>query len=625
MGILKALGVPVNVNTFSIVTGFLYASQVLGTAYSKSIISQIEKRFGVTSSFVGTLRVAKNAGSIISYLWLLRYSQTIKHRPRAIAYTASLSICGSLVAAAIHWLSPPYDFTATMNRVETDPTFQSLCNATMHSPDCGTTGESASYADIHNLVYIFYIAEFLYGVGSSPIMPLGLTYMHDNSDNIKSIQNYSVLLGLIPIGWAFSFGAGGLFLKLWVHWPASPPLDNGVPLTPDHDAWVGAWWIGYVVWAVAVAMCTLPMLSFPEKLKTDSVDKTENIPLANKKLELEAPKEKDFEKLEAEFNNLTTFRRLKCIATNKVLLFVILSGIIRVFDMQKSFFMAKYIEMHFGLTASEANFLFALQGPIVISVTLSSGYIYANYLKFNARQMIKWIVALKSLGVIGVLSWYYITCPNDSLRGLFVDEAYTDYDSCGCRTGRKDIVCAEEFAVDTSTRYQYQTACHAACHSQTHGQDNSIIYTDCVDGVNVSASYCKSEVGCSYGGTTTFMWLVLLISMMNCSIQAPIAKTMMDVIPLGQHTLGISVFRLSNKMLGGLWAGPLMGKVIEAACMVFSRDDCGNTGSCLVYDKDILRFNYVIYSEVTVILSILSILPALMLKPAANTELAKYT
>ena len=53
-------------------------------------------------------------------------------------------------------------------------------------------------------------------------------------------------------------------LGLWVDFYRIP---SAVPLSPSDRAWVGAWWLGYLLCAVLYTLPVVPFLGFPKVLK----------------------------------------------------------------------------------------------------------------------------------------------------------------------------------------------------------------------------------------------------------------------------------------------------------------------------------------------------------------------
>ena len=43
-------------------------------------------------------------------------------------------------------------------------------------------------------------------------------------------------------------------------------------MTPADPAWIGAWWLGYVISAVLLLVLTIPMFFFPKHIKPPTTD-----------------------------------------------------------------------------------------------------------------------------------------------------------------------------------------------------------------------------------------------------------------------------------------------------------------------------------------------------------------
>uniref|UniRef100_A0A2C9LKP6 Uncharacterized protein n=1 Tax=Biomphalaria glabrata TaxID=6526 RepID=A0A2C9LKP6_BIOGL len=66
-----------------------------------------------------------------------------------------------------------------------------------------------------------------------------------------------VTLGIL--GPAVAYTMGGLFSKMYVSLEATT-------LTPKHPNWIGAWWLGYVVFGILSLVISIPLFWFPRKL-----------------------------------------------------------------------------------------------------------------------------------------------------------------------------------------------------------------------------------------------------------------------------------------------------------------------------------------------------------------------
>lgn len=83
-----------------------------------------------------------------------------------------------------------------------------------------------------------------------------------------------IMYSMSALGPALGFFMGAVFLSLYVD-----PKEKPAGLTDKHPAWVGAWWLGFIVCAVLSLFVALPLMMFPKHLPIISKeDHTERPP-----------------------------------------------------------------------------------------------------------------------------------------------------------------------------------------------------------------------------------------------------------------------------------------------------------------------------------------------------------
>ena len=97
-----------NAQNFSILMGLNMGAQLLCNTYSKAVVTQIEQRYGLSSTITGSLVASKTVGGIVCLIFLSMYSQNIKDRPKTIALASCVAILGALLAPLPHILGGKY-------------------------------------------------------------------------------------------------------------------------------------------------------------------------------------------------------------------------------------------------------------------------------------------------------------------------------------------------------------------------------------------------------------------------------------------------------------------------------------------------------------------------------------
>ncbi|XP_032872535.1 solute carrier organic anion transporter family member 2B1 [Amblyraja radiata] len=162
-----------SVKFFVLCHGLLQLSQLLVSGYMKSIVSTIEKRFGLSSQNSGMLSSLNEIGSTVLIVFISYFGSRV-HRPRLIG-------CGGiLVSFAAFTMSVPHFI---MGRYVYDGAVQNNVTGTCHpagggpavNESCGTGGHQSD----HHVLSLLMLGQLLLGIGGVPIQPFGISYVDD--------------------------------------------------------------------------------------------------------------------------------------------------------------------------------------------------------------------------------------------------------------------------------------------------------------------------------------------------------------------------------------------------------------------------------------------------------------
>uniref|UniRef100_A0A4W3J2I0 Kazal-like domain-containing protein n=1 Tax=Callorhinchus milii TaxID=7868 RepID=A0A4W3J2I0_CALMI len=184
----------------------------------KSSITQIERRFGVPSSFIGLIDGSFEIGNLL-VVTAVSYFGAKHHRPQIIG--AGLLIVSLVFSSHLFDLEWP------------------VCVSKM------------------NILVL--LGNLLRGVGEAPILPLGISYMDDHSKE-ENLAFYPVAL----IGPIFGFLLGSFCAKLFVD--IGFVNQYGLTITPNDARWVGAWWLGFLIAGVLIIIAAIPLFFFPKSM-----------------------------------------------------------------------------------------------------------------------------------------------------------------------------------------------------------------------------------------------------------------------------------------------------------------------------------------------------------------------
>lgn len=113
----------------------------------------------------------------------------------------------------------------------------------------------------NDLAYsIYIIGNIFIATGAVALFTLGPAFI----DEIVYPKYVSLHIGMYHagglVGPAFGYIVGSSFLRIYV----DPWVDT--TLTPSNPAWVGAWWMGFVLAGVLSMLLSLPFFMYPKKL-----------------------------------------------------------------------------------------------------------------------------------------------------------------------------------------------------------------------------------------------------------------------------------------------------------------------------------------------------------------------
>ena len=176
-------------------------------------------------------------------------------------------------------------------------------------------------------------------------------------------------------------------------------------LTPNDNAWVGAWWLGYVFAGIVSLISSVPILGFPNHLPNSEALK------ATKTLA------KDFVPDEERPRTLKEFLpALKSILKNKVFLFTTIAVTAEAFNFTGVAFFPKFIESQYNLSSSDTSLYTGVIVPGAALGILFGGYLIRRF-QWSCKECIKVTMVLSMLSGL-MMFVYLIRCPNKDIAGV---------------------------------------------------------------------------------------------------------------------------------------------------------------------------------------------------------------
>ncbi|KAL4222575.1 Solute carrier organic anion transporter member [Mactra antiquata] len=319
------------------------------------------------------------------------------------------------------------------------------------------TGDGINYAVLHSNTSVCDIqgAETSYGVGEP--------------NEYTNIAIGPIAIGIISgvgiFGPAVAFGVGGVFSRQYV------TLEE-VPITPRHPAWIGAWWLGFVIFGIIAIITSFPILLFPRKLRP-------------RPHTFKPPKTGSYRKAALEF--FKVFGRL---LTNTVYMPLVLSNCIALFVIAGNLaFSAKYLETQFFIPAWKANMLLGVTNVVAASTgTVVGGFIVTKR-KLSPLACLRMMLVIGFLGVLFNVFGYVFGCSNADIVGYNVESPIdvnnnTCTETCGCDSRAYFPICG-------SDNNNYMSPCHAGCTERS-----GMMFKNCTCTGNMVATPGLCETSC---------------------------------------------------------------------------------------------------------------------------------
>uniref|UniRef100_A0A8C8D1H9 Solute carrier organic anion transporter family member n=1 Tax=Oncorhynchus tshawytscha TaxID=74940 RepID=A0A8C8D1H9_ONCTS len=542
---------------FIVALSFAYFSKVLSGTYMKSAITQIERRFDLSSSLIGLIDGSFEMGNLL-FLAVVSHFGAKLHRPRLIAVGCFLMAVGSFLTGLPHFFMGRYTFDTVIQ---------------------GSMNDSVSITPCLDL--------------------LNQTDIPEIQRETPSDINTACLQTITLLGPMFGFLLGSLCASLYVD-IGYVDLET-VTITPKDARWVGAWWLGFLVSSVIMLLSGIPFWFLPRSLPKQGEEN---------KLPPSSPTHDGTENNNATSHQAMTLAEIAkgFIPSLKKLLstpayFLLLCGSLLKFN---SFiglltFKAKYMEQQFGQSAARANFLIGVLNLPVVAVGIFLGGLLMKRYKLGVVSGAQLSFVTSFMAYLLLLLQFGTKCDNVQVAGLTVSYNGTPgvvYNGnlwsecnrdCSCLAGEWDPVCSDNGIT-------YTSPCLAGCSSSTGYGKNTVFHNcSCVlsssapeGSMSVILGQCPRSRECSRS-FTSYMAVSVLSSFINSLGTTPGYMVIIRCIKPELKSLALGIQTLVMRTLGGIPAPVYFGALIDSTCLRWGIKKCGGRGACRMYDSDMYR------------------------------------
>uniref|UniRef100_A0A672HNX4 Solute carrier organic anion transporter family member 1C1-like n=1 Tax=Salarias fasciatus TaxID=181472 RepID=A0A672HNX4_SALFA len=473
------------------------------------------------------------------------------HRPRLIGAGCLVMAAGSFITALPHFFQDLHTnhkenllFLSCFFNRDAKCTVSSVLSA------CEKAIGSSMW------IYVF-LGNMLRGIGETPIMPLGLSYLDDFASEENTPFYIGQTVGIIgPIG---GFLLGSYLSKIYVD-VGFVDLDE-VTITYKDSRWVGAWWLGFIVTGLIITLSSIPFWFLPKSIRKEDMGPS-----------------------------------LKRLFSNKVYMLLVLTSLIAVNGFIGMItFKPKYMEQVFGQASSRAIFLIGTEIRIMnlpaVALGIIGGGLLLKKMKLGVVGAARLAMTSSILSCCLLILQAFIRCNQAEVAGLTVSYQGNQTllsqcnSGCSCSLKQWDPVCAHNGMT-------YVSPCLAGCQSSS-GASKDLVYHNCScigelmtpsPNMSVVLGQCPRKDDCNR------MFKVYMALSVTGSFISAFGGTSSYIADLKSFALGMQT--LIVRTLGGIPPPIYFGALIDQTCLKWGTKQCGGVGACRLYDSHAFRLRF---------------------------------
>lgn len=576
---------------FFIVYSLMGILQGAYKTYFVGTLSTIERRFAMSSQTTGIILIADNLSPIIINLLAGYYANRIS-RPKImgmgaliVVFSCFLSIVPYIIyGPGLHILSNTAHALGARRRSPDSL----LCNsATTGHRECS----GPSMADSYTPFALFFAANFLNGFGASTFFIAGSSYMDDNIRKKNSPLYFGMGLAFRLLGPVLGFLTAGVCLRFY-----EDPFHNP-GISPKDPRWVGAWWMGYILFAVGLTVVALPMMTFPRILpagKNYKVNRMQRLSV------VKANKTKCAEGTGQHGISIAMIKDIivivKRLVRNPIFMFHTI-GLVFVFLATAGYgtSFSKYVEFQFRQSASKANYYTGAAKVVTNLVGIVTGGVVIHRFRPGPRVVAGYSAFVEVAMMAGFVAMMFIGCESPTIAGVapgtnvsatsLLEKCNVD---CNCNTQIYEPVCSSNKMIS------YFSPCHAGCRSAGISPTNMTIYKECscvaegdhgVDDSYVTSGLCGST--CQQLGL--FLGIVIAGQFLGSTGRVGGLLIFLRCVDPIDKSMAMGTTGSILHMLAFIPYPLIYGAILDHSCLIWE-EKCGRRGNCWVYDADKLRY-----------------------------------
>uniref|UniRef100_A0A8C7XN41 Solute carrier organic anion transporter family member n=1 Tax=Oryzias sinensis TaxID=183150 RepID=A0A8C7XN41_9TELE len=539
---------------FLVSLAFAYFAKAFGGAYMKSSITQIERRFDIPSSLTGVIDGGFEMGNLLVIAFVSYFGAKL-HRPRLIGIGCLLMATGSFLTALPHFFQGRYKYETSMSHnshvnstANTLPCLsnQSLADSAFFPLDCEKAAGSSMW------IYVF-LGNMLRGIGETPVMPLGISYMDDFSKEENTPFYLACIHTVGILGPMVGFMMGSFLAKIYVD-------------------------IGFTDLGMGLGKVQHRVTRFNVILVIKSVVQPYWLSLSTSYF-------------------VPSLRRL---FKNSIFSLMILTNLVAVNGFIGMItFKPKFMEQTYGQSASRAIFLIGIMNlPAVALGFITGGFVMKRF-KLGVVGAGRMSISA-SLGAFSLFAvQIFLHCDNAEVAGLTVSYqgapqvSYSQQTllsqcnmGCSCSLKHWDPVCAYNGMT-------YASPCLAGCQTSS-GSGRAMVFNNCTciteamtPAANTSAvlGQCSRKSDCDRK-FKIYMALSVLGAFISACGGTPGYIVLLRSIQPDLKSLALGMQTLIVRTLGGIPPPIYFGALIDRTCLKWGTKQCGGRGACRLYNAN---------------------------------------
>ncbi|XP_034367774.1 solute carrier organic anion transporter family member 1A6-like [Arvicanthis niloticus] len=596
----KRIGTPgvrcfVKIKVFVLALTCAYVSKALAGVYMNSMLTQLERQFNIPMSIVGLINGGFELGNLLLIIFV-SYFGTKLHRPIMIGVGCVVMGLGCFLMSLPHFLMGRYEYETTILPTSNLSSNSFLCmeNRTQILKPMQNPSECVKAMKSLMWVYVL-VGNIIRGIGETPIMPLGISYIEDFAKS----ENSPFYIGILEVGRII-----GPMIGLWLGpFCATIYVDTGsvntddLTITPMDTRWVGAWWIGFLVCAGLNILIAIPFFFFPKTLPKEGPEDKSDETINNKE-------EKHREKAKEEKRGFTKdfFLFMKRLSCNPIYMLCVLTSVLQINGFVSIFTLKpKYIEHHYGKSTAEAIFLtglyttptmcvgYLISGFIMkkFKITVKKGAFVAFFLFMSEclLSLCNLMLTCDNIPIAGLTTSYEGIQQSFDMKNTFLADCNT---RCSCLTKTWDPVCGDNGLA-------YMSPCLAGCEKFV-GTGINMVFQNCScirSSGNSSAvlGLCKKGPECD-NKLQYFLIITVFCSLFYSLALIPGYMVFLRSMTSEEKSLGVGLQAFCMRLFAGIPAPIYFGALIDRTCLHWGTLKCGVPGACRIYEVNSFRHRY---------------------------------